>query len=298
MNKFWFFIIIVLSLWLLSFLISSVFKVEDFGDKIAIIPIKGVITTDGFEDILRSGGVSSTSIVKSIQKANSDSSVKGIILEINSPGGTVVASKEIANEVKKSNKPVVSLIREVGASGAYWIASSSDNIVADPLSITGSIGVIGSYLEFSELMEEYGVGYERLVAGDLKDTGSPFKKLSEEEKSLLQDKLDIIHEVFIEEVAKNRDLDKKEVKEIANGFFYLGKEAKELGLVDELGDKELAINITKKLANVEDINIVRYEEKRGLSDLLSKISAYSFYFIGRGIGKELFSLRDDFGFIV
>ena len=277
---------------------SSVFKVEDFGDKIAIIPIKGVITTDGFEDILRSGGVSSTSIVKSIQKANSDSSVKGIILEINSPGGTVVASKEIANEVKKSNKPVVSLIREVGASGAYWIASSSDNIVADPLSITGSIGVIGSYLEFSELMEEYGVGYERLVAGDLKDTGSPFKKLSEEEKSLLQDKLDIIHEVFIEEVAKNRDLDKKEVKEIANGFFYLGKEAKELGLVDELGDKELAINITKKLANVEDINIVRYEEKRGLSDLLSKISAYSFYFIGRGIGKELFSLRDDFGFIV
>jgi protease-4 len=298
MNKFWFFIIIVLSLWLLSFLISCVFKVEDFGDKIAIIPIKGVITTDGFEDILRSGGVSSTSIVKSIQKANSDSSVKGIILEINSPGGTVVASKEIANEVKKSNKPVVSLIREVGASGAYWIASSSDNIVADPLSITGSIGVIGSYLEFSELMEEYGVGYERLVAGDLKDTGSPFKKLSEEEKSLLQDKLDIIHEVFIEEVAKNRDLDKKEVKEIANGFFYLGKEAKELGLVDELGDKELAINITKKLANVEDINIVRYEEKRGLSDLLSKISAYSFYFIGRGIGKELFSLRDDFGFIV
>ncbi|MDP6642041.1 MAG: signal peptide peptidase SppA [Candidatus Nanoarchaeia archaeon] len=298
MSKFWFFIIVILLLWLLSFLISNVFKVEDFGDKIAIIPIKGVITTDGFEDILRSGSASSTSIVKSIQKANSDSSVKGMILEINSPGGTVVASKEIANEIKKSNKPVVALIREVGASGAYWIASSSNKIIADPLSITGSIGVIGSYLEFSELMEEYGVGYERLVAGDLKDAGSPFRKLSEEEKSLLQSKLDIIHEVFIDEVAENRNLDKKTVRKIANGFFYLGKEAKELGLVDELGDKELAINITKELANVEEVNIVRYEEKRRLSDILSKISAYSFYFIGRGIGKELFSLRDDFGFIV
>ncbi|MBI2667207.1 signal peptide peptidase SppA [Candidatus Woesearchaeota archaeon] len=297
MNKFWIFFTVVIFLLVASFSLSSILKVEDFSDKIAVIPIKGIITSDGFEEFLTTSGASSTKITQFIKQANQDSSVKGIILEINSPGGTVVASEEIANEVKKSKKPVVSLIREVGASGAYWIASSSNKIVADPLSITGSIGVVSSYLEFSGLMEMYGVNYERLVAGEYKDAGSPFRELTKNERVLLQNKLDIIHEAFIEEVAKNRNLDKNNVKKIANGFFYLGKEAKELGLVDELGDKELAVNITKQLANIEDAKLVTYEEKIRFTELLSRLSANSFYFVGRGIGKELFSLRNDFRFV-
>ena len=297
MSKFWIFFIVVIFLLVASFSLSRLLKVEDFSDKIAVIPIKGVITSDGFEEFLTTSGASSTKITQFIKQANQDNSVKGIILEINSPGGTVVASEEIANEVKKSKKPVVSLIREVGASGAYWIASSSNKIVADPLSITGSIGVVSSYLEFSGLMEMYGVNYERLVAGEYKDTGSPFRELTKNERGLLQNKLDIIHEAFIEEVAKNRNLDKNNVKKIANGFFYLGKEAKELGLVDELGDKELAVNITKQLANIEEAKLVTYEEKIRFTELLSRLSANSFYFVGRGIGKELFSLRNDFRFV-
>ena len=299
MKKFWFFIIVVIGLLLISYSISGLFWIEDFGDKIAVIPIKGTITGEGSEDLFISGSTSSATITKWIKQANSDDSVKGIILEINSPGGTVVASEEISNEIKRTDKPVVALIREVGASGAYWIATNSDKIVADPLSITGSIGVTSSYLEFSGLMEYYGVNYERLVAGRYKDAGSPFRELTPEERRLLQNKLDIVHEAFIDEVSKNRNLKREEVKKMADGFFYFGKEAKELGLIDELGDKELAINITKELAGIEEADLITYEEKTRLIDLLSRISAHSFYFIGRGIGKELFSLEqaNNFRFI-
>tara|TARA_Y100000310_G_scaffold302635_1_gene340156 strand:- start:14104 stop:15000 length:897 start_codon:yes stop_codon:yes gene_type:complete len=294
MKKIYVFIIVILLLWLVSFAISTIFLGEDFSDKIVIIPIKGVITGDGFDDFLSSSGAVSTTIVDFIKKADEDKSVKGIILEINSPGGTVVASKEIANEIKKTEKPVVAWIREIGTSGAYWVASSSDKIVADPLSITGSIGVIGSYLEFSGLMEEYGVGYERLISGEFKDAGSPYRKLTQKEQRLLQGKLDIIHDAFIDEVSDNRELSKSTVKELATGIFYLGKEAENLGLVDVLGGEDLAVNITKELVGVDDLKIVKYEEKKGLGDFLSRLSARSFYFIGRGVGKELFSLGNEF----
>ena len=107
-------------------------------------------------------------------------------MEINSPGGSAVASDEIATAVKNAKKPVISLIREVGASGGYWVASASDYIIANRMSITGSIGVISSYLEFSGLMEKYGVGYERLVAGENKDLLTPYKKLEADQKALVQ----------------------------------------------------------------------------------------------------------------
>ncbi|MEK6861331.1 MAG: S49 family peptidase, partial [Nanoarchaeota archaeon] len=124
-------------------------------NKIAVINIKGAISTEnGGGDFLRSGTIGSGSVVGFIESANNDKNVKAIILNINSPGGTVVGSKEIVDSIKKVNKPVVALIREVGASGAYWIASASDIIVAETLSVTGSIGVIGSYLEFSDLFSE------------------------------------------------------------------------------------------------------------------------------------------------
>jgi protease IV len=273
-------------LFLVSFSFSKIVKVADASDKIAVIPVTGVITVGGDSAAFSPTGASSTSIVKFIEEAGKEESIKGIVLEINSPGGSAVASKEIADAVKKSEKPVVAWIREVGASGGYWVASAADEVVADPLSITGSIGAIGSYLEFSGLFEEYGIGYERLVSGKYKDTGVPYRELNEDERRLFQSKLDMIHDVFIEEVAKNRELEISEVRKVATGEFYLGKEAFELELIDYLGNKDTAVSLIEKMAGIKDVKLVRYEKKMTLLDFFGGLSVKGFYLVGQGIGDS------------
>ena len=220
--------------------------VESLGGNVALIPIEGVIlgTEDSgsfFESI-----TASPDTVELIEKADKNPSIKAIILEINSPGGSAVASEEIANAVKKTNKTTVAWIREVGASGAYWVASSADYIVANRVSITGSIGVIASYLEFPGLLQRYNVTYQRLVSGKYKDLGSPYRELTSEEKTIFQENLDTIRDYFVSEVAKNRNLNRKDVDKIANGLFYLGAEAKDFGLVDEIGGKDEVINYIER----------------------------------------------------
>ncbi len=276
-------IFILCIFFLFSFLLSRNFNNIDFSDKIVLIPIKGTIVSDdgGFlsEDV-----VTSSEIINYLKKAKEDSTIKAVILEINSPGGTAIGSKEIVDVVRDFNKPVVAWIRSIGASGAYWIASASDVIVADQLSITGSIGVIGSYLEFEGLMSKYGVKYERLVTGKYKDIGSPYKTLTEEERQLLLNKLNTIHKIFSDDVSKNRN---KNLSKYSTGEFFLGLEAKEIGLVDFLGGKETAINITKKLANIDDAKLIAFTHKKGLFSSLDKyFSRYSYYF-GVGISEGL-----------
>ncbi|MCG2717332.1 MAG: signal peptide peptidase SppA [Nanoarchaeota archaeon] len=287
-------ITVLLGLWLVAFAISYVMSgsaAPVLGDgKIVLIPIYGVITGDGSSSLPFGAETSnSAQIVEYINQAGKDDNIKGVILEINSPGGTVVASKEIADAVKvlKSKKPVVAWIREVGASGGYWIASASNKIVADSMSITGSIGVTSSYLEYTGLMDEYGIGYEQLIAGKYKDVGSPFRELKVEERNILQGKLAMIQAHFVNAVAENRGLDKDYVMGISTGMFYLGQEAYNYGLVDYLGGKDLAINVTKELAGIEDAKIVKFEKKKTIFDAFSKLSASAFYYMGRGIGAEL-----------
>src|SRR3989344_9012865 len=153
-------ITIVVVLYLISLVTSKLLSVPSISEVaisngIAIIKIEGPITLKSSNQLFTEGSASSDEIIENLNKAENNNGVKAIILEINSPGGTVVASKEIADKVKSIQKPTIALIREVGASGAYWIASSSDLIIADELSITGSIGVISSYLQFSGLLDNY-----------------------------------------------------------------------------------------------------------------------------------------------
>ena len=180
-------------------------KNKVINSTIAVIPVKGVISFSNSGLLFQQSNANAQSILDNIEKAKSKN-VKAVVFEIDSPGGTVVASKEIAEAIRKLDKPTVSVIRETGASGAYWIAASTDKIVADDLSITGSIGVISSYLEFYEFLDKNGVKYNRLVAGKYKDMGSPFKDLSDEERDILQKKLDLIHEIFIDYVKERRNL--------------------------------------------------------------------------------------------
>jgi len=286
-------ITVLLGLWLAAFAIAYIMSGKSapvIGDeKIVFIPIYGILTADGSSNLpFGAETVTSTQIVEYIVQAGKEDSIKGVILEINSPGGTVIASKEIANAVKAvaEKKPVVAWIREVGASGGYWVASAANKIVVDPMSITGSIGVTSSYLEYTGLMDEYGIGYEELTAGKYKDAGSPFRELKDTERNILQGKLSIIQAHFINTVAENRGLDKSEVMGLATGMFYLGEEAYDYGLVDYLGGKDLAINVTKELAGLEKVKLVKFEKKKSFIDVLSKLSANAFYHMGRGIGAE------------
>jgi len=235
---------------------------------IALIQIRGPITVDA-------GGLyqefaSSSDIVQLIDQADENDNIKAIILDINSPGGSSVASQEIADAIANVNKTTVAWIREVGASGAYWIASATDHIIANPTSITGSIGVIGSYLDFSEFIEDHNVSYQRLVSGKYKDMGSPFRKLSSEEEELFQFKLDKIREYFVLAVAKNRNLPEENVEQLATGMFYLGSEALEYNLIDKLGSKNEAIDYIESTNDIE-AKISVFEKEKSFMDVLGEI---------------------------
>ena len=243
---------------------------------IAVIPLKGEINID-----------TSTEIIKNIKNADKDITINAIIFEIDSPGGTVLASKEIATAVKNTRKPTVAWIREVGASGAYWAASATDMIVADQASITGSIGVTGSYLQYSGLMEKYGVTYERLVSGQYKDTGSEYKDLTSAERTYLQAKIDTINGMFIDAISQNRNMPKETVTKLATGEIFLGVEAKEKGLIDVLGQKAEAQKAAEELAGIKNSRLVEIGATKGFWELVSQQMQSVSYWIGKGIGDGL-----------
>ncbi len=273
--------------------VGLVFTLKDSNDgnnpygNVALISVKGVITTERSDSLFGDSSASSQDIVELIEKADKNKKIKAIIIEIDSPGGSPVASDEIALAIEKTNKTTVALIREVGASGGYWVASSTDYIVANRMSITGSIGVIASYLEFAGLINDYNVSYQRLVSGKYKDMGTPFRELSQEEKSLFQKKLDMLHDFFVDEVAKNRNLPKDKVESLATGMFYLGSEAKELGLVDELGGKDEVIRYIEWKEGIT-VDIVEYKKERSFWDAFSEALSSNSFYVGKGIGSEIF----------
>jgi protease IV len=291
MNKYIKILIFLGILWVASYGLAELLQTQgasiSSSDTIAIIPIQGAITLNGGTSLLQTT-TSAVSIVKKIEQANNDPNVKGIVLEINSPGGTVLASKQIANAVKSVNKPVVAVITEFGTSGAYWAASQADLIIADELSIVGSIGVIGSYLEFSGLLDSYNVSYQRLITGKYKDISSPLKQMTPEEEVLIQERLNSIHNYFVQDVAFGRNMSITEIELLATGIFYLGIDSMENGLIDELGDKNYGINRTRELAGIQNGKVDEYSEKNSLlSSLIKDYTAYSSFYIGQGIAAFL-----------
>jgi len=260
-------ILILLSfLGLFSFILVGPMPVGN----IAVIPIKGTITTDD----AYGSRTSSTQVAEWIRDAEENDMVKAIMLDINSGGGSPVGSDEIARAVRAAEKPVVAVIRDLGASGAYWVASAADVVYANRMSFTGSIGVIASYLEIAKLLEDYNVTYRRLVAGRHKDMGIPFKELTYEEELIIQDALDSIHSIFIESVAEYRNMSVEEVSRIATGRFVLGVEAKRLGLVDELGTMQDAVAYIEKELNIT-ADLAKYRAAPSFFDLMSSFSKNS-----------------------
>jgi len=253
--------------------IFSSFMPQTFDGNVAIIPINGVISTG---DEMFTKTVKSYSVNKLIEQANNNEKIKAIIFEIDSPGGTPVATDEIATTIKNTNKTTIAVIRETGASGAYWIATATDKIYANRMSITGSIGVKSGGLDFSGLMTDYNVTYRRLVAGELKDAGTPFRPMTEQEKTLFQKLLDKLHVEFIKAVAENRKLPEEKVKELATGFVYLGTEAKELGLIDEFGGRKEALKYLEQKLEIK-ARPVEYKETTTFFDKLSEVTSNNPY---------------------
>lgn len=191
-------------------------------------------------------GTASEDIVYGITTAEKDENIKAILLEVDSFGGGPVAGEEIANALKRSSKPTVALIRESGTSAAYWAASGADIIFASALSDVGSIGVTFSYLDNVKKNEGEGLTYQELTSGKFKDTGSPDKPLTEEEKTLLQSYIRIIHENFINAVSENRKLPIEKVRAMADGSSMLGEVALLSGLIDRIGDQDSAEEYLKE----------------------------------------------------
>jgi len=283
MKEFGKLITVVLALFLLSYIMSWLLPYEGIiSGNVAKIHIGGNIITQESDSVFSADTVSSTEIIEQIEDADKNPSIKAIIFEINSGGGSAVASYEIAKAIKKVNKTSVAVIREIGTSGAYWAASATGHIIANEFSITGSIGVLSSYLEFSRLFNKYGITYQRLVSGEYKDIGSPFKNMSKEEENIMQQKIDKIHQVFISKVAENRNMSFDEVSRLATGEFYLGSEALELGLIDAVGDEETAKEYLKEKLNITTIDIAEYKKKPGFLEMFGKILNENFYFMGKG----------------
>ena len=288
----WYITSIISALSALAFLAFAMFfiiilAVSQLGPvgNVAVIPIQGVIMVDGNAGFGQEI-TTSTKLVELLDEASEDEFIDAIILEINSRGGSAVASAEIADKIKSIEKPVYSVIRSTGASGAYWIASSTDRIYTHRFAVTGSIGVIGSYLEFSEFLNNYNVTYRRMVSGKYKDAGSPYKTLTNEEEVLIQKLLDDIHVGFIEEVANNRNMSYEEVEELATGFVFLGQDAIDLGLADKIGSMDDAIKDLENELNIT-ADIARYKTKTSLLEELGASFQQAAFNAGVGMGTKM-----------
>ncbi|MBT6843244.1 MAG: signal peptide peptidase SppA [Candidatus Melainabacteria bacterium] len=250
------------------------------SDRVAVIGLEGMIM-DSFKSRSPFSSSLNVAYVKDqLNKAIEDKKTKAVLLRMNSPGGTVAASQEIyqlVQKLKAVNKPVIVSMSDVCASGCYYIASAADHIVANPGTLTGSIGVISSSLNFKGLLDKLGIVDQTFKAGKYKDLGSPTRPLTLEEKTILDALLADSYDQFLDDVSAGRSIDRTELESIAEGLVYTGRQALAKSLVDELGtyaDAQQATRdiLTKQFAyDAEDIKFVetwKLNKLAGLEDML------------------------------
>lgn len=255
-------IAIIVGVGIVAFLGGIFFRGIDLGwkTKVAVIPIEGMISPG-------SRGASPSNLHKQINKAKGDGA-DAFLFQINSPGGTVVASRQMERMIDRIDKPTVCQLQDIGTSGAYWAASACDTVVADPLSITGSIGVSASYLEYSEYMKEEGIEYVRLVKGELKDMGSPYRNVTGKERKLFNRTLENIQNEFVDDIKENRDLNQTQTEKLSSGRTFLGSQAKRVGIVDVLGGRKEAEKILEERLG-KGIDFKNYRKEINILDLIN-----------------------------
>ena len=264
-------------------------------DKIAIIYCDGEIVSGESGD----DNMGSETIAKAIKKVRLDDKYKAIVLRINSPGGSAMASDVIWREVvlAKKAKPVIVSMGSVAASGGYYIAAPADVIVAEPNTITGSIGVFGLMINAKELLNnKLGINVETVKFGEYADLGSIDRPLTSAERAIIQRGVDRIYDDFITKVAEGRKLNKEQVDSIAQGRVWAAIDAKKIGLVDEFGGLDKAIAIAKTKAKITDCRIINFPEmKDPIETLISDMSGQASMFLTKkSLTTEQFKLYTDF----
>ena len=248
---------------------SEVVLEGEGDDKIVIIPVKGFITFADTRSFLERESMGKQ-VEERLLAAQDDPSVKAVILDIDTPGGSITASDILYHRVKEiqaAGKIVVAGFGDLAASGGYYLACPADYIVAHPTTITGSIGVIIQSLNLEGLMSKIGIKDVTVKRGEEKDFLSPFREMTPEEREMLQGVVDEMYERFLSVVAEGRDFSRKEIDMIAGGRIFTGPQALANGLVDEIGYQDTAIEMARELADLEEATVIEYEKEYSFFDL-------------------------------
>ena len=264
---------IIVALFFLLLILRSMREGTSIGQKVAVIDITGIITK-------------SDATIKLIDTYRDDPSIKAIVLRIDTPGGSVAPVQEIYSELQKIEKPIVASMGGTAASGGYYVACAADTIMANPGTLTGSIGVIMQFTRMKGLYDKIGLEHQVIKSGEFKDTGSPFRTLTEAEQAVLQATVDNVYNQFVDTIFEARQdlLSRSEIAELADGRIFSGQQALDLKLLDRLGNLPEAIELAGELANIDGKpKVVRKEKKPSLLEQLLGVQQTS-------VLDEMFSL--------
>jgi len=270
-----------------SSLAASIFSPYD----VAEVAVDAAITRDGGGGPLPTApdAVSADDVVEQIERADEDDDVDALLVKLNTPGGAVVPSEDIRAAALAFDGPTIGYTNDLCASGGMWIASGCDELWAREASLVGSIGVRFSQTRFDEFADEYGINYERIVSGDYKDSlGAPFKPLEDRERDYLQGLSDAWYDNFVERVAENTDMDVEAVRD-TEARVFLGEDAVEMGMVDEIGDSEAVEDHVADLLGREDVTVEEFEPDQPIQKRLLGGAAAVAYAFGAGVA----SVADD-----
>jgi protease-4 len=265
------------------------------GYNVAEVAVEGPITRDGGGGPLANApvGAAAEEIVEQIERADGNRGVEALLLRLNTPGGEIVPSQDIRLAAERFEGPTVAYATDVCASGGYEIAAGCDELWAREGSIVGSIGVVGSRVNLADLADRLGVSYEQFTAGEYKDAGTPLKQLEDDEREYLQGIVDDYYDQFVADVVEGRDLDAETIRD-TEARVYLGEQALEVGLVDELGTRE---DVTDRIESElgEEVAVEEFEPDQGLAGRLQGGAGRVAYAFGAGLASVVvddeFSVR-------
>lgn len=265
--------------------IEEIIEEGNASKKIAVLEVNGAIQDTGdVTSFFQSPGYNHSAFMENLEHVKEDKDVKAIILKVNSPGGGVVESAEIHDKLveisEETKKPIYVSMGSMAASGGYYISAPADKIYASPETLTGSLGVIMQGVNYAGLAEKYGVEFVTIKSGEFKDIMSPSREMTEEERNILQTMINNSYEGFVDVIASGRGLSEEEVRSIADGRIYDGRQAKEIGLIDDFGYFEDVTEAMKKNEKLAGAQVVSYSENFGFGSLFSMAAS-------KMVGKDL-----------
>ena len=257
-----------------GFMAEEIIEEGNMMKRIAVLDLNGTIQDTGeTSPLFATAGYHHRTFMKNLNQAKDDATIKGIIIKVNTPGGGVVESAEIHDKIveiqQEAKKPVYISMGSMAASGGYYISAPADKIFASRETLTGSLGVIMQGMNLAGLAEKYGVKFETIKSGEFKDIGSPYREMTEAERSILQDMINNSYAGFVKVISEGREIPEEEVRNIADGRVYDGRQAKDLKLIDEFGYFEDVVEAMKKDKKLEDAQVVQYTSNMGFGSLFS-----------------------------